>query len=70
VLAIYLRGQQTSGSAFPTGRFDANWLTFASHLALSVQEPSSLSVVALLFWKHMIGRQIAVHSFGLPQSLQ
>jgi hypothetical protein len=43
--------------------FDANWLTFASHLALSVEEPSSWTVVALPFWKSMIGQQIAVQSF-------
>jgi hypothetical protein len=29
--------------------FDANWLTLASHLALSVEEPSSWTVVALPF---------------------
>ena len=33
------------------GWFDANWLTFASQLALSVQEPSSFAVVTSLFWE-------------------
>jgi hypothetical protein len=36
--------------------FDANWLTFASHLALSVEKPNSWTVAALLFWKSMIGQ--------------
>jgi hypothetical protein len=54
---------------FPMVDFDANWLTFASQLALSFEEPSSLSAGALLFWKRMIGQQIAVQSFGLRQSL-
>jgi hypothetical protein len=37
------------GAAFPMVDFDANWLTFASQLALSVDEPSSRIVDALLF---------------------
>jgi hypothetical protein len=48
-LAIYLRWASKRQVLLSLrDDFDANWLTFASHLALSVQEPSSLSVVALL----------------------
>jgi hypothetical protein len=59
--AVYdhLRGprkRHTRGSASPMVDFDANWLTFASHLALSVEKPNSWTVVALLFWKSMIGQ--------------
>jgi hypothetical protein len=56
---IHLRGprkRHTRGSASPMVDFDANWLTFASHLALSVEKPNSWTVVALLFWKSMIGQ--------------
>jgi hypothetical protein len=37
---------------------------------LSIQMPNSFSVVPSLIWKRMIGQQLAVQSFGSPQSLQ
>lgn len=69
---VHLRGprkRHVRRFCFPMVDFDARWLTFASHLALSVEETKLMDCSRLAFLKNMIGRQVAVQSFGLPQSL-